>query len=264
MYHCASRLILLRCVLSARRFLSQRPFLYMASHCHLISSPHGVPFESSRLLGALFQPGTRSSLVHAVYSGRLLRAVFCPTRPQVFCGKHRCDRGHHRGLSHHSRFRGLVGGHSFGPRILQFALPAVALLALLLVHAASLRGGRERIVVLALCGAIAGWEGSVHISGMTSSRGFAWNTRPVDVNLDQRPLWDWLDPQFLAAFRPMRPLGGIATIPYDGWVARWPPPARITIAERRHFRTRGRVSLDRWRLCRSSFYRDRGTVAVSH
>ena len=108
--------------------------------------------------------------------------------------------------------------YSFGPRLLQFALPATALLALLLVREASLRGGRARIAILALCGAIAGWEGFVHINGVTSPRGREWNTRPVDVNLDQRLLWDWSKSQFLAAFRPMPPLGGIAEIPKDGWV----------------------------------------------
>ena len=110
------------------------------------------------------------------------------------------------------------GGYSFGPRLLQFALPASALLALLLVREASLRDWRERIAILALCGVIAGWEGFVHINGVTSPRGVKWNTRPVDVNLDKRFMWDWSELQFLAAFRPMQPLGGIAEIPKDGWV----------------------------------------------
>jgi hypothetical protein len=110
------------------------------------------------------------------------------------------------------------GGGSFGPRILQFALPATALLALLLVREASLRGGRERIAILALCCAIAGWEAFVHINGVASPRGWEWNGRPVNVDVAPQRLWDWSEPQFLAAFRPMPPLGGIGAIPKDGWV----------------------------------------------
>ena len=167
MYHCASKLILLRCAPSARFFLSQRPFLYMACHCHLISPPHVEFLSSSRAL--------------QVYSGAPDAELFGSRRP--FWSPAAC-----RFLSDATAgflwqalpplgaiiaaFRTIAGfadwwgGYSFGPRILQFALPAVALLALLLVHAASLRGGRERIAILALCGAIAGWEGFVHISGM--------------------------------------------------------------------------------------------------
>jgi hypothetical protein len=84
-------------------------------------------------------------------------------------------------------------------------LPATALLALVFVRAASRRRGRERIAILILCMAIAEWEGVVHVSGVMSGRGWEWNTTPVDVDLAPQRLWDWSDPQFLAAFRKVAP-----------------------------------------------------------
>lgn len=110
------------------------------------------------------------------------------------------------------------GGGSFGPRLLQFALPAAALLALVVVHAASLRSGRERITILTLCCAIAGWEGFVHLSGVISPRGWMWNGRPVAIDAAPQRLWDWSNPQFLAAYLSTRPAEDTIDLPRDGWV----------------------------------------------
>ena len=175
-------------------------------------------FDSSRLLGVLFSPGRGAlwftpSLFVACCAPLLVwrdRALFIASVVVVAAVV--------AAVLTVANFNHWWGGGSFGPRILQFALPATALLALLLVREASLRGGRERIAILALCGAIAGWEGFVHINGVTSPRGWEWNGRPVNVDIAQERLWDWSDPQFLAAFRPTRPAAGIAEMPRDGWV----------------------------------------------
>lgn len=108
------------------------------------------------------------------------------------------------------------GGWAFGPRLLQSTLPAVALLALVLVHATNQRGGQLKVVVLALCSVVAGWEALVHISGVASARGYEWNDRPVNVDTALQRLWDWSDPQFLAALRKVKP--DIIALPEDGWV----------------------------------------------
>ena len=110
------------------------------------------------------------------------------------------------------------GGASYGPRLLQFALPSVALLALIFVKTASLRSGRQRIVAFGLCCAVLGWEGFVHVSGVTSPRGWMWNATPIQGIITSDRSWDWSDPQFLAAFRPTRPTQKIDALPEDGWV----------------------------------------------
>jgi hypothetical protein len=206
------------CVIFAGLFVVTSFFIYGDVVPPYFSPSRVATFESSRLVGVLFSPGRgvlwfTPSLFVACCVPLLVwrdRAAFIASIVAVAAVV--------AAVLTVGNFDHWWGGGSFGPRILQFALPATALLALLLVREASLRGGRERIVILALCGAIAGWEGFVHINGVASPRGWEWNGRPVNVDVAQQRLWDWSDPQFLAAFRPMRPLGGIAEIPKDGWV----------------------------------------------
>ncbi len=206
------------CAVCAAVFVATSVFTYGEPLPPYFSPSRSMILQSSRLLAVLFSPGrgvlwfTPSILVACCAPLLVRRDRMSFVTSIVAVGAiilaFRAVAG----------FDDWWGGHSFGPRLLQFALPATALLAVLLVREANLRGGRQRIAVLALCGAIAGWEGFVHINGVASPRGVTWNTRPVDVNVDQRPIWDWSEPQFLAAFRPMRPLGGIGEIPKDGWV----------------------------------------------
>lgn len=94
------------------------------------------------------------------------------------------------------------GGWSYGPRLLQFALPSVALLALIAIRQVRLWSMRRAALVFSILAAVAGWEGVVHISGTLSPKAAAWNKLPMNVNNAQYRLWDWSDPQFLAAFRP--------------------------------------------------------------
>jgi hypothetical protein len=207
------------CAVCAALFVATSVLIYGEPLPPYFSPSRGASFEFSRLMGILFSPGRGvlwfmpSMLVacSAPFFVRRDRTFFVASIAAItaIIAAFRSIAG----------FQDWWGGHSYGPRILQFALPASALLALLLVHAASQRAGRERIAILALCGAIAGWEGFVHISGAISRRGFEWNSKPVDVNIDQRHLWDWSDPQFLAAFQPTQPMGGIAELPKDGWVS---------------------------------------------
>ncbi len=206
------------CAICAAFFVATSVFTYGEPLPPYFSPSRSMFLQSSRLLAVLLSPGrgvlwfTPSILVACCVP------VFVRRDRMYFVASIVAVGAIFMAFRTVAGFDDWWGGYSFGPRLLQFVLPAVALLAVMLVREASLRGGRERIAILALCGAIAGWEGFVHINGVTSPRGMKWNTRPVDVNHDPRPLWDWSEPQFLAAFRPMRPLGGIAEIPKDGWV----------------------------------------------
>ena len=175
-------------------------------------------FDSSRLLGVLISPG-RGVLW---FTPSLLLACCAPLfvwrDRTLFIGSIVAVAAVTVAVLAVGNFDHWWGGGSFGPRILQFALPIVALLAIVLLREATLRGGVERIAILALCGAIAGWEGFVHINGVISPRGWEWNGRPVNVDVAQQRLWDWSDPQFLAAFQPTPPAARIAEMPRDGWV----------------------------------------------
>ena len=110
------------------------------------------------------------------------------------------------------------GGFSYGPRLFQEALPAVALLALIMAQAAGNLGRPARAVLLSLFGVVACWEAFVHIGGVSSSRGMRWNVSPVSVDDAPDRLWDWSDPQFLAAFIKRRPIRDLSPLPRDAWV----------------------------------------------
>ena len=115
-------------------------------------------------------------------------------------------------------FRTWWGGFSYGPRLFQEALPALALLALVMAQAAGNLGRPARAALLSLFGVVACWEAFVHIGGVGSSRGMRWNVSPVSVDDAPERLWDWTDPQFLAAFIKRRPIRDLSPLPLDAWV----------------------------------------------
>jgi hypothetical protein len=45
-----------------------------------------------------------------------------------------------------------------------------------------------------------------------------WNVSPVSVDDAPERLWDWSDPQFLAAFLKRRPIRDLSPLPQDAWV----------------------------------------------
>ncbi len=110
------------------------------------------------------------------------------------------------------------GGFSYGPRLFQAALPAVALLALIMAQAVGNLGRPARAALLSLFGVLACWEAFVHIGGVSSPRGMQWNVSPVSVDDAPERLWDWSDPQFLAAFVKRRPIRDLSPLPRDAWV----------------------------------------------
>jgi hypothetical protein len=109
------------------------------------------------------------------------------------------------------------GGYSYGPRLFQFALPAVAFLALALAWSSMAMGTMGRTSILSVFAILVVWEAFVHLGGAISPLGFSWNVTPISVDRAPWRLWEWSDPQFLAAFSnggsapPPRP-------PTDGWV----------------------------------------------
>ena len=110
------------------------------------------------------------------------------------------------------------GGFSYGPRLFQPALPALALLALITAQAAGNLGRPAQAALLSLFGVVACWEAFVHIGGVSSGRGMQWNVSPVSVDDAPERLWDWSDPQFLAAFLKRRPIRDLSPLPQDAWV----------------------------------------------
>lgn len=110
------------------------------------------------------------------------------------------------------------GGGSYGPRLFQSGLPAVALLALILAKAAGHFGKTAQVALLCLFALVATWEAFVHVSGASSPRGMQWNVSPVNVDVAPERLWDWSDPQFLAALRKRRPIKQLSPAPRDAWV----------------------------------------------
>ena len=110
------------------------------------------------------------------------------------------------------------GGFSYGPRLFQPALPALAFLALITAQAAGNLGRPAQAALLSLFGVVACWEAFVHIGGVSSGRGMQWNVSPVSVDDAPERLWDWSDPQFLAAFLKRRPIRDLSPLPRDAWV----------------------------------------------
>jgi hypothetical protein len=194
------------CALLAAFFVATSLLIYGNMLPPYFAPSRGSSFEFPRLAAVLFSPGRGAlwftpSLLVTCCTPLLVRQdrrLFVTTIVAVAAVT--------AAVLAVSDFDKWWGGWSFGPRLLQFALPATALLALVFVRAASLRSGREQIAILVLCIAIAEWEGIVHVSGVMSGRGWEWNTTPINVDLAPQRLWDWSDPQFLAAFRKAAPV----------------------------------------------------------
>jgi hypothetical protein len=97
------------------------------------------------------------------------------------------------------------GGHSYGARLMTDTLPWWTALAVLGLRArqearaaapqAGAASGRIEVAIgigLVVLGV------AVNAPGALSSRSWAWNVLPDDVDLHPSRLWDWTDPQFLA------------------------------------------------------------------
>jgi hypothetical protein len=102
------------------------------------------------------------------------------------------------------------GGHSYGARLMSGVLPWLAMLSAQGVAgllAATAVGGRVRrhARVLFLAGAVtAAASVLINIHGAFFVRAWLWNLFPVDVAQDPDRVWDWRDPQFLAALKGSR------------------------------------------------------------
>lgn len=96
------------------------------------------------------------------------------------------------------------GGHSYGPRLMSDALPWLALLCIVAVHAwleahkqGSTRGRAIRLgeqVALTLLLAIGI---GINAAGSFSDGADTWNASPTSIDTTPERLWDWTDPPFL-------------------------------------------------------------------
>ena len=112
-------------------------------------------------------------------------------------------------------------GHTYGPRYMLDVLPPLALLA-----AAALARMRFGPLTLAACTALLVWSVALAATGAFCYPHEAWNTSPVEVNLEHSRLWDWADPQFVRCWRT-----GFSPQNFDllrdyGWTAPLPVSAR--------------------------------------
>ncbi|MGI8918543.1 MAG: hypothetical protein ACR2H6_08060 [Pyrinomonadaceae bacterium] len=105
------------------------------------------------------------------------------------------------------------GGHSFGPRFTTGLVPWFVLLAILGVQAML----RERALIaqspksfsrrleMVCGGALLLLSVIINTLGATSHATWLWNIRPRGVDEHPERLWDWRQPQFLAAYLPYPP-----------------------------------------------------------
>jgi hypothetical protein len=91
------------------------------------------------------------------------------------------------------------GGHSYGPRLMTGALPWLVLLAVQAV-AATLTLARPRFRVALVVTGLVGV--ALNAPAAYQWQALAWNHMPINVDTHPERLWDWHDPQFLAAFHP--------------------------------------------------------------
>lgn len=103
---------------------------------------------------------------------------------------------------------GWTGGYSYGPRLFTDLVPWLFLDGVI-----ALAGRREalraqprtrlrpvfRLETIALL-ATTLWGVFVHSQGAFSSATETWNALPVSIDTERSRVWDWADPQFLAAF----------------------------------------------------------------
>ena len=103
---------------------------------------------------------------------------------------------------------GWTGGYCYGPRLFTDLVPWLFLDGVIALagRKESLRAearGRPRTSVrleTTFLFATAVWGVFVHSQGAVSSATGWWNALPVSVETDRSRVWDWKDPQFLAAF----------------------------------------------------------------
>jgi hypothetical protein len=103
------------------------------------------------------------------------------------------------GIATVAQFAVWWGGHSFGPRLLADALPALVL-GLVPVWDATWRSVPRRWLFLAALVASVLVE-AVGAFYYPSPRHVEWNTSPADVDRAHERLWDWGDPQILRLLR---------------------------------------------------------------
>ena len=157
-------------------------------------------FEPSHLASVLFSPG-RGLLWFTPSALLLCGAPFLVWRDRrLFAAGVMAAAAVVTAILTLSKYNAWWGGYAYGPRLFQFALPAVALLALIMAYAAGRLGRRAQLSILSLFAVVAAWEAFVHVSGVISPLGWTWNVTPVTVDEAPQRLWDWSDPQFLAAF----------------------------------------------------------------
>ena len=188
------------------------------------------PFDPSHILGVLFSPSR--GLLWFMPSALLLffTPFFVLRDRRLFVTGVIAVAAVTLAILSLSGFRTWWGGFSYGPRLFQPALPALALLALITAQAAGDLGRPAQAALLSLFGVVACWEALVHIGGVSSGRGMQWNVSPVSVDDAPERLWDWSDPQFLAAFVKRRPIRDLALCRRTRG-CRWPPPVPIVSPE---------------------------------
>ncbi len=97
------------------------------------------------------------------------------------------------------------GGHSYGARLSVDILPWLALAcgaglsAWLTTRDRKKDTGRMGLVITLALTILGVW---MHQRGTYERDAWRWNTRPLDVETDQKRLWDWRYPQFLAGLIP--------------------------------------------------------------
>lgn len=105
-----------------------------------------------------------------------------------------------------SRFGHWWGGHSFGPRLMADILPfAVFLCAYALESLAALARPSRRVAGGAVTALVLA-SVAINAQGALTGAAMRWNLTPVDIDRAPSRVWDWRDPQFLAAVRQRRGL----------------------------------------------------------
>jgi hypothetical protein len=176
------------------------------------------PFDPSHIPGVLFSPSR--GLLWFMPSALLLlfTPLFVLRDRRLFVASAVAVAALTLAILSISGFQTWWGGFSYGPRLFQPALPAVALLALIAAQAAGKLGRPAQGALLWLFGVVVCWEAFVHIGGASSARGMQWNVSPVSVDDAPERLWDWSDPQFLAPFLKRRSIRDLSPLPRDAWV----------------------------------------------
>jgi hypothetical protein len=92
------------------------------------------------------------------------------------------------------------GGLSYGPRLMTGALPWLVILAI--QSLAGLLSSPRRRALMTIMALAAVVSVATNLPGAFSSRAIFWNVYPLSVDEHPERVWDWHDPQFLAALRP--------------------------------------------------------------